>query len=126
MATTKIEYAALHPISSEGWNKQNSVHSYTLEEFKRRIVNMDRDQAARCTIYNILTTYREGSNLERTKEHEISVLELLELPDRELYKRIARLYKELKNALSPPPKLTLPYNTANKEERKKEGSYCKA
>ena len=53
MATTKIEYPALHPISSEVWNKQNSVHSYTLEEFKRRIVNMDRDQAAehRSTTY---------------------------------------------------------------------------
>jgi hypothetical protein len=117
MAITKIEYTALHPISSEVWNRQNSVHSYTLEEFRRRIVNMDSNQAARTQIYEVLKAYREASNLRRKDEHEISVFELLELPDHELYKRIANFYHQLKNALPPPPKLTLPYTT-NKEDRK--------
>ena len=114
MATTKI---ALHPISSEIWNRQNSVHSYTLEEFKRRIVNMDISQAARTQIYDVLAAYREGSNLKKKNELEMSVIELLQLPDRELYKRIACFYYQLKNALPPPPKLALPY-TGSKEERK--------
>ena len=81
MSTTKIKYDALHPISSEVWNRQNSVHSYTLEEFKRRIVNMDTDQAAIAQIYNVLARYREGSNLKKKPEHEISVTELLQLPN---------------------------------------------
>jgi hypothetical protein len=117
MATTKIKYDPLHPISSEVWNRQNSVHSYTLEEFKRRIVNMDTDQAAIAQIYNVLATYREGSNLKKKPEHEISVTELLQLPDHKLNNRIANFYTQLKNALPPPPKLTLPY-TGSKEERK--------
>jgi hypothetical protein len=49
-ATIKIEYDALHPISTESWSKQNSVYSYTPEEFKRRFVNIDPVQAANTTV----------------------------------------------------------------------------
>ena len=78
---------------------------------------MDLDQAARTQIYDVLLTYREGSNLKKKEEHEIFVIELLQLPDHELYKKIAKYYNQLKNALTPPLKLTLPY-TGNNEERK--------
>ena len=115
MGITKIEYAALHPISSEVWNKQNSVHSYTLEEFKRRIVNMDNSQVAKTQVYDILREYREASNLAKKKEHEISVLKLLQLPDSELYRKITIFYDQLKRTLSPPPKLTLPYSIKDRK-----------
>lgn len=116
-ATTVIEYAALHPISSEVWNRQNSIHSYTLDEFKRRIVNIDRDQAAKTKIYEVLKTYREGNVLKKTTEYEMTVAELLDLSDSELYKSITNFYYQLKKALPPPNKLTLPY-TGTKQERK--------
>lgn len=115
--TTKIEYGALHPISSEVWNKQNSIWFYTREEFRRRIINIDPRQVAYTQIYNILTTYREGSNLPKKREHEISVAELLRLPEDEIYERIDHFYDQLRNALPAPTKLYIPY-TSNKEERK--------
>ena len=74
-ATVNIEYNALHSISTESWNKQNSIHSYTPEEFKRRILNIDHTQATPIRIYDLLQTYREGSNLRKTAEHELSVAE---------------------------------------------------
>ena len=49
-----VEYNALHPISREPWYKQNTVHSYTPEEFKRRIVNMDSKQAGEIRVYDFL------------------------------------------------------------------------
>jgi hypothetical protein len=116
-ATIKIEYDALHPISTESWNKQNSIHSYNPEEFKRRIVNIDRKQAGGIRIYDLLQTYREGSNLKKTPEYEITVADLLALPEQKRNQRIAGFYKQLKAALPPPEKLILPY-TSNKEERK--------
>jgi hypothetical protein len=116
-ATIKIEYDALHPISTESWSKQNSVYSYTPEEFKRRFVNIDPVQAANTTVYNILQSYREGTNLGRTSEHEISVTELLNLPERKCSQKIQSFYRQLKTALSPPEKLILPYSN-NKGERK--------
>ena len=116
-ATLNIEYNALHPISREPWYKQNTVHSYTAEEFKRRIVNMDSKQAGEICVYDFLNTYREGSNIKKTSENEISIAELVLLPDRERDKRIKLLYNQLKTALSPLEKLALPYTT-NKVERK--------
>jgi hypothetical protein len=116
-ATINIEYAALHPISTESWNKQNSVHSYTPEEFKRRIVNIDPEMAAYIRIYDLLQTYREGSNLRKTAEHEISVADLSALPEQIRNKKIESFYKQLKSALPSPERLVLPYTT-NKEERK--------
>ena len=117
-ATVNIEYNALHPISSEPWYKQNTVHSYTAEEFKRRLVNMDSKQASKIRVYDFLTTYREGSNIRKTTESDILlVAELLSLPDRDRNKKVEDYYIRLKSALLPPEKLILPY-TSSKGERK--------
>ena len=116
-ATVNIEYNALHSISTESWNKQNSVHSYTPEEFKRRILNIDHTQVPHIRIYDLLQIYREGSNLRKTAEHELSVAELVALPEQFRNKKIESFYKQLKDALPRPEKLLLPYTT-NKEDRK--------
>ncbi|MFY9965553.1 MAG: hypothetical protein WAK50_07415 [Nitrososphaeraceae archaeon] len=116
-ATVNIEYNALHSISTQSWNKQNSVHSYTPEEFKRRILNTDHTQAIHITIYDLLKTYREGSNLGKTAEHELSVAELVALPEQIRNKKIESFYKQLKDALPRPEKLLLSYTT-NKEGQK--------
>jgi hypothetical protein len=117
-ATISIEYKAEHPISTEPWYKQNTVHSYTAAEFKGRLVNMDPKQAAETPVYNFLTTYREGSNIRKSFENEISVAELLSLPDRDRDKKIELFCNQLKDALpQPPEKLILPYTT-NRNERK--------
>jgi hypothetical protein len=116
-ATINIEYNALHPITREPWYKQNTVHSYTAEEFKGRVVNMDSKLASEICVYNFLTTYREGSNIRKSSENEISVAQLLLLPDKDRDKKIELLYDQLKSALPPLEKLALPYTT-KKEERK--------
>lgn len=116
-ATLNIEYNAMHPISREPWYKQNSVHSYTAEEFKRRIVNVDYEQAKEICVYNLLTSYREGSNIKKTSENQILVAELLSLPEVDRDKKIELFYYQLKAALPPLEKLALPYTT-NKEDRK--------
>jgi hypothetical protein len=117
-ATINIEYNALHPISTEPWYKQNTVHSYTAEEFKGRLVNMDCKQADEIRVYDFLITHREGSNIRKTSENEILVAELLSLPDRDRDKKIEFFCNQLKTALPPLQKLALPY-TSNKEQRKK-------
>lgn len=116
-ATIVIEYKALHPISTESWEKQNSVHAYTKEEFKRRFVNIDLDSIGYLEVYKILQTYREGSNLRKTAEHELTLAELSALPEDKRNNRLERFYNQLKEALPPPEKLVLPYTT-NREERK--------
>lgn len=116
-ATLNIEYNALHPISREPWYKLNTVHSYTAEEFKRRIVNMDSKQASEISVYKFLTTYREGSNIKKTSENEMSVAQLLSLPDKDRDKRLELFYYQLKATLPPLEKLVMPYTT-NKKERK--------
>jgi hypothetical protein len=93
------------------------VHSYPPEEFKRRIVNIDRKQTGGIRIYDLLQTYREGSNLRKTSEHEISIADLLALPEKKCNQRIASFYRQLKTVLPPPERLILPYSS-NKEERK--------
>lgn len=116
-ATLNIEYNALHPISREPWYKQNTIHSYTAEEFKRRIVNMDSKQASEICIYDFLATYREGSNIKKTYENEISMAELLSLPEKDRDKKIEVFYNQLKVTLPPLEKMALPYTT-KKDERK--------
>jgi hypothetical protein len=116
-ATINIEYNAVHPISKEQWYKQNTVHSYTAEEFKRRLANMDTREACEIQVYDFLMTYREGSNIRKASENEISVAELLSLPDQNREKKIEHYYNQLKSTLSPPERLMLPYTT-NKVERK--------
>jgi hypothetical protein len=117
-ATEHIEYKALHPISKESCSERNSVHSYTREEFKRRLVNIDQKQAESLTVYDVLKrTYREATNLGRTDKNTVTIADLLSLPDKERNKKIEGFYKDLCEALPAPPKLVLPY-TSDKHQRK--------
>jgi hypothetical protein len=116
---TSLEYKALHHISSESWENQNSCHAYMPEEFKARFVNMDPEEAARTRVYDLLTTWREGTtlpmregkSLPKKPEYEISIAELCELPDKERDKRIEGYYIQLRKNMNPPYKLSLPYTT---------------
>jgi hypothetical protein len=101
-ATIQLEYKALHPITPESWNNQNSVYSYTSEEFKRRFVNVDLTHSANVRMYDMRDTYREGSNLRNTSEFEITLLDLAHLPEKERNKRIEHFCEALRNALPAP------------------------
>ena len=64
-------------------------------------------------MYNALLVFREGSNLKKTTENQISIAELLSLPDKD--GRIERLYHELRKMLDPPAELSLPYTKTTKK-----------
>lgn len=107
-----IDVLAIHPIAKEKqWSNSNSIHSYTPEEFISRIVNVhDKDSTS---VYTVLFTFREGSNVRKTAGNQISIAELLSKPDKD--KRIELLYYELKMALNPPAELLLPYTNNTKK-----------
>ena len=88
-----IDVLAIHPIAEEKqWSNSNSIHSYKPEEFISRIINVhDKDSTS---VYDVLFAFREGSNIRKNAENQISIAELLSKPDKD--KRIERLYHELK------------------------------
>jgi hypothetical protein len=61
------------------------------------------------TIYDVLCSFREGTNIKKNVKLKRSVTSLLASPN--MYKEIEELYHNLKNALPPQRKLVLPYNS---------------
>lgn len=106
-----IDVPAVHPIATE-WNNSNSIHSYKPEEFISRIVNV-HDKST--SVYTVLFNFKEGSNIKKSPENEISIAELLSKPNRD--KIIERLYKELKEVFDSPKELSLPYTTNTKKRK---------
>jgi len=107
-----IEVPALHPIaSSEVWNNSDSIHSYLPEEFWNRIANV-HDKGSR-TVYDVLRSFREGTNIKKYAQLRIPIASLLASPIMD--KKIEKLYHQLKNALPLQRKLSLPYNPKRKE-----------
>ena len=112
-ARIRIDFPALHPIPTDQWNKTDSIHSYKAEEFSRRLLNVyEREK----TVYDVLRRYREGSNIKRTTDNEISIEKLISLPKDELGKKMKNYYDQLKGALPPATKISLPH-TSNRKQR---------
>lgn len=106
-----IEIPALSPIArSKEWNNLDSIHSYLPGEFTSRITNIHHKQKL---VYDVLIAFREGTNVKKNAKTEKSVLELVSDPN--MYAEIEEHYNALKNALPPPKKLSVPYNTNHKE-----------
>jgi hypothetical protein len=110
-----IQVPALYPIPTfKEWNNSDSIYSYTPTEFTSRITNVHDKQNT--IIYDVLKSFREGTNIKKDSKTEKSVASLVSNPDR--YTEIEDLYKELKNALSPQKKLSIPYTTNRKDRVK--------
>lgn len=109
---SNIEVPALHSIAAwEAWNNLDSIHSYLPEEFLSRITNV-HDKELR-TVYDVLRSFREGTNIKKNAKVQRAIASLLTSPN--MYGEIAELYYQLKDALPPQRKLSLPYNTKCKE-----------
>jgi hypothetical protein len=105
---------ALHSISTK-WNNISSIHSYKPEEFVSTITSVyDKDKTI---IYDVLRTFKEGTQIAKTPETEIAIAQLLQDPDRD--KKLELLYYQLKQILKPQKRLSLPYSHLKPEERKK-------
>jgi hypothetical protein len=113
-AAIKVDAPALHSISTK-WNNISSIHSYKPEEFVSAITSVyDRDKTI---VYDVLRTFKEGTQVAKTPDTEISVAQLLKDPDKD--KKLESFYYQLKHILKPPGKLSLPYSHIKPEERKK-------
>lgn len=109
----KIEIPALGPIaSSKEWNNADSIHSYSPAEFTSRLTNVHHKQET--GMHEVLRNFREGTNLKKNVKMEKSVEDLMSDPN--MYGEIEDLYNELKHALPPPRKISLPY-TAKRKDR---------
>ena len=110
-AIIKLEYPALHPISTN-WNNVSSIHSLLPDEFVTSITSVyDQESTA---LYDVLHKSREGSNMKKTDENQISIAEFVSNSD--YPKKLEEFYRELKGTLGPPKELSLPY-TNNKERK---------
>jgi hypothetical protein len=110
----KIDAPALHSISTK-WNNISSIHSYKPEEFVSAITSVyDRDKTI---VYNVLRAFKEGTQVAKTPDAEISVAQLLQDPDKD--KKLESFYYQLRHILKPPEKLSLPYSHIKSEKRKK-------
>lgn len=108
-----IEFPALHPISRENWNKTDSRYSYKPEEFSRRLLNIGDESVI---AYDVLRKWREGSNLAKNKDNDISIGQLRSMSSKDRGNRVRQYYNDLKSKLPPPDKISLPHER-NKCER---------
>jgi hypothetical protein len=67
-------------------------------------------------VYDVLKTFREGSNLKKTQENQISIAELMLDPDK--HKKIEGFFHQLRSVLDPPKRLSLPYPVNDFNKRK--------
>lgn len=113
-AAINIDAPALHSISTK-WNNISTIHSYSPEEFVTAITSVYDQKAT--MVYDVLRTFKEGTQMAKTPDTQISVEELMQDPDKD--KKIESLFHRLKQILKPPEKPSLPYSHIKPEERKK-------
>jgi len=108
-----IDTPALHPISLEkDWSNADSIHSYKPDEFMGRIQNVhDKD----ISVYDILLNFREGSQIKKTPDNEISISQLVSGKNK--HKIMEKFFNQLQEALDPQKELSLPYTTFAKKRR---------
>jgi hypothetical protein len=121
-APIKIDYPALHPIATK-WSNIGSVHSYKPEEFRKCFLSVyDKDHTSVDDV--IRTFFREGTNMEKTADNEISIAELISHPDKG-DKKLERLFYQLRANFAAPDKLSLPYPATTKNNKKRKEALTK-
>jgi hypothetical protein len=113
-ATIKIDVPRLHSIST-GWNNISSIHSYKPEGFVSDITSVHDKQNT--SVYDVLRKFREGTNMKKTADTQISIAELMQdLNNKD--RKIEAFYHQLQDAFAPPKKLSTPYSNVKLEQRK--------
>jgi hypothetical protein len=104
--TERITQQAAHAISQQ-WTNIPSIKAYTPQEFRKKIFGVhDKNNT---TIYKVLRTFREGTQLKKRADLDVPVSQLTNNPD-----KIKELYYELRNnsrlSKNAPKKISLPYS----------------
>ncbi len=88
----------------------SSIYSYSPYEFKSKIQSVH--DKVHTTLYQVLLTFREGTQLKKTPELDISISKLSD-------DMIERCYNDLRrnSRLKPPKKVSLPYDDVKERAR---------
>jgi hypothetical protein len=106
----RVEFPQLQKINPR-WKNHTSIHYYNKKEFHEFILGLDNNDSI---VYDVLyNTFREGSNMHKSKVSQMAVGQLKHSPV-----EIDRLYDELKNSMSPPATLALPFDITKKVRAK--------
>jgi hypothetical protein len=107
---TYIEFPQLQKINSK-WKNNSSIYYYTRSQFHEFILGLDNNDLI---VYNVLyKTFREASNMPRSEITRMTVGRLKHSPN-----QMDTLYDELRNSMSPPTTLALPFDVTKKVREK--------
>jgi hypothetical protein len=104
-----IEFPQLQTINPK-WKNHSSIYYYKRKQFHDFILGLENNDSI---IYSVLyKTFREASNMKKTDLTQMTVGQLKHSPA-----HIDRLYDELRNTMSAPTALTLPFDVTKKGAR---------
>jgi hypothetical protein len=105
-----IEFPQLQTINSK-WKNHSSIHYYKQKQFHDFILGLENND---WQVYSVLyKTFREASNMRKTEL--IRMMTIGQLKHSPAH--IDRLYDELRNSMSAPSTLTLPFDVTKKGAR---------
>ena len=104
-----IEFPQLQTINPK-WKNHSSIHYYKRKQFHDFILGLENND---WQVYSVLyKTFREASNMPKTELTQMTIGQLKHSPA-----HIDRLYDELRNSMSAPTALTLPFDVTKKGAR---------
>lgn len=107
----EIDCPTLHPISTT-WNNSWSINTLMPDEFVSLITAVyDKKNT---TVYDRLSSAREGNRVKKTAENMMSVADFMKMPD--YHTRLEKIFWDMKTVLPPPKKLSLPYSDINRKD----------
>jgi hypothetical protein len=101
----ELKQPRTHAISDD-WNNLPSIVRYTPQEFRKKIFGVDDKTTT--TIYQILRTFREGTQLKKTPDLNMPISTLVK--DSEKVKQLYQMLRNSRLGKKPPRKVSLPYS----------------
>jgi hypothetical protein len=109
-SNTVVEFPQLQKINPK-WKNRCSIYYYKRNQFHEFILGLDNNDLI--VYYVLYRTFREASNMSQSEITRMTVSQLKRSPI-----QIDRLYDELRNSMSPPATLALPFDVTKKVREK--------
>jgi hypothetical protein len=103
--TLNIKQPRTHAISDD-WNNLPSILRYTPQEFRKKIFGVDEKTTT--SIYQILRTFREGTQLKKTPDLNMPISTLVK--DSEKVKKLYQMLRNSRLGKKPLKKVSMPYS----------------
>jgi hypothetical protein len=109
-SNTVVEFPQLQKINPK-WKNRCSIYYYKRNQFQELILGLDNNDLI--VYYVLYRTFREASNMSQSEITRMTVGQLKHSPI-----QIDILYDELRNSMSPPATLALPFDVTKKVREK--------